>query len=482
MKRRHLLALSSVVACVAAVVPLHGQLSLQSAVNLALKNSPKVRVAQAELAKAEAGREEARDAYIPVISTQAGYGQATGAPLNVPVIFNIGAQSLVFSFSQRDYMRSANEGVKAAELMLHSTQVEVVEDVTNVYLTLDSNLERQQVLRESLGVADRLITITSDRITAGVDAKVELPRSRRTATQLRLAALQVDDDIAGGQQHLAQLTGLPAQSLTTDRASVPTFATPGRAGTTEVDGPDSDGIRAAFAAARAKQYIAFGDKRYLLRPQVSLAANYSRVDTGLSSYASYYPRYQGTATDPNSQNSLSFGLQFSIPLLDMAHHAKAKASAADAARAYASADDQRAQFREGRAKLRNAARELDLRAQLARDDREIAQDQLETIQLQMQQVAGGQGQQVTPKDQLNAQLQERQKYLDVLAADLQLRETQVSLLRQTGGLGDWILQGGAGPATLRPVVVPGSPAAAPGAPLAPPTNPLPAAPAPNTIP
>ena len=185
-RRVHFLA--TALLCAAAATSLHGQLSLQSAVNLALKNSPKVRVAQADLAKATASREEARDAYIPVISTQAGYGQATGAPLNVPVIFNIGAQSLVFSFSQRDYMRSASEGVKAAELVLHSTQVEVVEDVTNVYLALDSNLERQQVLRESLGVADRLVTVTTDRIAAGVDAKVELPRSRRTATQLRLAA------------------------------------------------------------------------------------------------------------------------------------------------------------------------------------------------------------------------------------------------------------------------------------------------------
>lgn len=191
-----------------------------------------------------------------------------------------------------------------------------------------------------------------------------------------------------------------------------------------------------------------------MRPQITLLANYSRVDTGLSSYASYYPRYQGTPDAPNSQNSLSFGLQFNIPLLDMAHAAKARGSAADAARAYAEADQQRAVYREGRSKLKNSARELDLRAQLARDEREIALDQLETLQLQLQsEGAAGSGQPANPKDQLNAQLQERQKFLDVLSAELQLRQTQVNLLRQTDRLGVWILAAPNGQ-TLTPTISP----------------------------
>ena len=452
------------------------QISLQSAVNLALKNSPKIRMAQADLDKARAARSEARDAYVPTVGTQAGYGQATGAPLGVPVIFSISAQSLLFSFSQRDYIRSTQESVDAAEHLLHANQVEVVEDTTNTYLALDNALERKAVLRQQMGVADRLVSVTTDRIAAGVDPRVELPKSRRTATQIRLAALQVDDDLAADQEHLAQLTGLPAQSLVTDRASIPALDKPGSGGATDDTVADSDGIKAAFANARSRQYVAFGDKRYLLRPQVSLAANYSRVDTGLSSYASYYPRYQGTTDQPNSQNSLSFGLQFNIPLLDMAHAAKARGSAADAARAYAEADQQRGVYREGRSKLKNSARELDLRAQLARDDREIAQDQLEALQLQLQSEGStGNGQPANPKDQLNALLQERQKYLDVLAAELQLRQTQVNLLRQTDTLGTWVL---AAPASqsLTPSVAPAAGANASGVPGTPPqgATPVPA--------
>ncbi|SEB36970.1 TolC family protein [Terriglobus roseus] len=430
------------------------QISLQSAVNLALKNSPRIRLAQADLDKARAARSEARDAYIPTVGVVTGYGQSTGAPLNVPVVFSISAQSLVFSFSQKDYIRSADQAVQAAELILHNNQVEVVEDTTNTYLALDYALERKSVLHESIAYADRLVSVTTDRISLGVDAKVELPKSRRTGTQLRLASLQTDDDIAANRQHLAQLTGLPATALVTDRNSVPAFTRSPANEEVDMDKlPDSDGIKAAFANARAKQYVAFGDSRYLLRPQIILAANYSRVATSLSSYLDYYPRYGGAPGFPNSENALSFGLQFNFPLLDMAHRAKARGSAADAARAYAEADQQRGVYREGRSKLLNSSRELDLRAQLARDDREIAQDQLETLQIQMQQEGGSQGAQVTPKDQLNAQLQERQKYLDVLAADLQLRQTQVNLLRQTDRLGNWLLTT-PGSRTVTPTVAP----------------------------
>lgn len=475
------LLISSVLLCSATTA--HGQVSLSSAVNLALKNSPKVRIAKADLDKARAGHSESRDAYIPVVSTTTGYGQSTGAPLGVPVIFSISAQSLLFSFSQKDYIRSTNEAVKAAELSLHNAEVEVVEDTTNTYLALDYATERSHVLQQSLGYADKLVNVTTDRISLGVDPKVELPKSRRTATQIRLQQLQVQDDIAANRQHLAELTGLPAVSFTTDRSSVPAYKAKPSITTENPDSvPDSDGIKAAFANAQSKQYIAFGDHRYLLRPQIVLAANYSRVAIGLSSYASYYPRFGGTPDNPNSENSFSFGLQFNIPLLDMAHRAKARGSAADAARAFADADLQRAVYREGRAKLQNAARELDLRAQLARDDREIAEDQLATLQLQLNQQGGNnQGPQITPKDQLNAQLQERQKYLDVLAADLQLRQTQVNVMRQTNTLGDWILSAvGGNNTTVTPSIPPVSGTNTPGVPGTAPsgasTSPLPQAP------
>ncbi len=430
-----------------------GQISLQSAVSLALKNSPKIKMAEADLNRARAARGEAKDAYVPVVATQAGYGQSTGAPLSVPIIFSVSAQSLLFSFSQRDYIRSAQASVEAAEHAFRNQQIDVVEDTTNTYVALDNALQRQKVLREELEFADRLVAITGDRVQAGIDAHVEVPKSHRTATQIRLAALQLQDEITGDARHLALLTSLPEAAMRTDAASIPVLAAPAPP-TPNPSGSDaeadSEGIATLLATARAKQSAAFGDHRYLLRPQVALSANYSRVDAGLSSYASYYPRFAGTPENPNSSNALSFGLGITLPLLDMAHRSKARESAADAARAFAEVEQQRGLFREGRARLRNAAVELQLRADLARDEQEIARDQLEALQVQLQATAATlNGPQSTPKDLLNARLQERQRYFDVLNVELQLRQTQVNLLRQTDGLSVWVL-GSGGPGTSRP--------------------------------
>ncbi|MGI4756284.1 MAG: TolC family protein [Janthinobacterium lividum] len=413
---------------------------MQSAVSLALKNSPKVRIAQSDLAKARAAHGEAKDAYVPVVATTAGYGQSTGAPLNVPVIFNISAQSLVFSFSQRDYIRSAQQSVEAAQHLLRNQEIEVVEDTTNTYIALENALQRQTTLQEAARFADRLVNVTSERIAAGVDAKVELPRSRRTATQIRLQRLQLQDEIAGNTRHLALLTGLPAGGLRTEATSIPVLEALKQDAADKGPEQDSEGIAGAFSNARAKQFAAFGDQRYILRPQIALSAAYSRVATELSSYGAYYPRYAGTPENPNSQNSFGFGLQITFPLLDLAHRSKARESAADAARAFAEAEQQRGVFREGRARLQNSTLELQLRSELARDEQEIARDQLEALQVQLQPTASNlAGPQVTPKDLLNAQLQERQRYLDVLTVELQLRQTQINLLRQTDGLGVWVL-------------------------------------------
>ena len=101
-------------ALIAICTPAAAQISLQTAVDLSLKNSPRLRAAQADVDRARAAWQEARDSYIPVVSTTAGYGQSTGAPLNVPVIFSISAQSLVFSFQQRDTLRAMEQTRGAA--------------------------------------------------------------------------------------------------------------------------------------------------------------------------------------------------------------------------------------------------------------------------------------------------------------------------------------------------------------------------------
>jgi len=70
------------------------------------------------------------------------------------------------------------------------------------------------------------------------------------------------------------------------------------------------------------------------------------------------------------------------------------------------------------------------------------------------------GPQMTPKDEHNARIAEREKYLAVVDANYQLHQAQVQLLRQTGQLVTWLRATGGVQAT------PAAQSGLPSAPLA----------------
>ena len=100
-----------------AVAPVYAQISFTTAIDLALKSSPKVLTARADVDKALTVVQQLRDAYIPNVVGGSGLGPPSyGFPLGQPSIFNITSQSLVFSYSQRDYLRAAQASLDAQPL------------------------------------------------------------------------------------------------------------------------------------------------------------------------------------------------------------------------------------------------------------------------------------------------------------------------------------------------------------------------------
>ena len=173
-------------ACAAVAAP--AQISLITAVDLAIKSNPKVLTAQADVDKALATMQQLRDAYIPNIVGGSGIGPPSyGFPLGQPSIFNITSTSLVFSYSQRDYMRSAKAAYDAANLSLKDAREAVAEDTAVTYLALNRDLEREAALRDQQSYADHLVSIVQQRLDAGQDTPIDLTTSRLTAAQIKLA-------------------------------------------------------------------------------------------------------------------------------------------------------------------------------------------------------------------------------------------------------------------------------------------------------
>jgi outer membrane protein TolC len=409
------------------------QISFSSAVDLALKNDPRLKAAQADVDKARAGLAQAHDVYVPSVSASGGIGDSVGVPLSLPVIFAVTAQSLVYNASQRDYVRSARAALDAAVLTEQEVHDQVAEDAVLTYLHLDNAQRRREAMQQEYGDAKRLVAIVQDRVDAGQDARVELLRARRSADAAQLEELQIEDEIASLSDHLSHLMGLPGSAPQTVASSVPALAPPD---TIVNNTPVTYGIYASLADAHSKQEKAFGEGHFWGRPQVSLGASFSRIDTIGTNYSLYYP---GFGQSNISLNALSLGIEIKIPLLDMGHQAEARGSTADARHAMFVAESQRIQFLEGRLKLGRSAAELAASEKLAEDDQALAQDQLDTVLLQLSSSSTDPTKpQLTPKDEQSARVQERERAIDLLSRQFELEQVQVNLLRQTNQLDDWL--------------------------------------------
>jgi outer membrane protein TolC len=409
------------------------QLSLSTVVDLAQKNDPRIKIALADVTKANAALAQARDAYIPTAAIQGGYGTSVGVPLSVPTVFSFSSQSLAFNFSQQDYVRAATAGLRSAELSLQDARDQAAEDAITTYLSLDNAEARQAAMVEEFGAANKLATIVQERLDAGQDTRLELLKSRRTAAQIHLLELRTEDEVATLNDHLTRLIGISGTNLATIATSIPEMPSPDQKPLTEEMSP---GVRAAYANAKSKQQTAFGDARYRFRPQISFGLDFSYIDTSHTNYLDYYPGFQG-----KSRDAASIGISMTIPLYDRGHQAKAHEAAAEAVRARAEAENNRNQFLEGRFKLRHSTEELRARSEVSELDFELSQEQLKTVLIQLNGSGGdANATQLSPKDEQNARVQERQRFVELLEAQLDLRKAEVSLMRQNGTLDDWLRQ------------------------------------------
>ncbi len=413
------------------------QVSLSTAVDLAFRNSPRVLSATADVLRAKAAIQEQRDAYIPNLTVGGtGYGRGFGYPTGTPTLINVQSQSLVFNYSQHDYIRAVRAGFDAASLTLLETRQTVAEDVAITYLSLTHDAARKAALQDEQGFADRLVRIVQDRLDAGQDTPSGLTSAQLTAAQVRLSNLRVEDDLAVDAQRLSLLTGLPAQDLAIAPDAMPAISQTDPSLAT-IGAPTSPGVDAAYANARSKRQLALGDARYLYRPQVTFGAQYSRYSTiQNSNYTEYFGRRDPAGNLlPFQQDSFGIGVQLTVPIVDYSHRAKARESAADASRAEHDADAQRDLFTEGRFRLDRSILELSTRAEIARLDQLYAQQQLEVLAIQLTRPSAAPA---TPKEEQNGHITEREKYLTLLDARFQLQQAQISLLRQTGGLERWL--------------------------------------------
>lgn len=407
------------------------QVSLYTAVDLALRNSTAVRIAQADVAHAAGVVRETKDAYIPNLILGSSLGPPSyGFPLGQPSIFNVQSQSLLFTFSQKDYVRATRAGLRAAQLTLQDDSQQVVLDASLDYIQLDEITRQLAAMDQERGFAEKLVGIEQDRVINGVDSRMDLIRAELTSAQVDLKRIHLQNQAGLLRQQLSHLTGLVPESFITETKSIP--PPPDFQTGENVDrnlSQANPGLEAAYANAQSKVYAWFGDKRQNYRPQFSFGAQYSLFST-FNNYANYYRSFQ--------QNNFGAAIQITVPLFSASTRAKAQESAADAVHAEAQADQSRNQLDEQVFQMQKGLAELAAQQRVAQLQSDLAQEQLQTVEAELQTGTGSAtAAPVSPKDAEEARIQERQRYEDMLDANFAVTRSQLSLLRAIGIIDEW---------------------------------------------
>lgn len=399
--------------------------SFYTIVDLALRNSTQVRISAADVQRAEAAVTESVDAYKPAISVGSSLGYSYGFPVGQPSVYSVSASSLAYSFSQPDYIRAARASLVSAQMQLKDTRQQVILDSALDYIELTTLNQQTSALDEETGFVRKLVEIETERVDAGLDSKVELTQARLTGAQIALRRLHLVDQAELVRARLAHLTGLKPADIVSESQTIPDA--PKMSDPFRTD--DNSGIKAAYASARSKLYVARGDSRQNNRPTFGFGLEYNRYSK-FNNYNEYYLRFQ--------HNNFNVGIQITLPLFDASRTAKAKGTSAEAAHASAQADQSRDQTEEQVLQLQKNIAELSAQEQVAELQNELSQDQLDAIttQLQAGSPAPG-GSAVLPKDEQGAHIRERTHFVDMLETRFELTQARLSLLRTAGRIEDW---------------------------------------------
>jgi outer membrane protein TolC len=344
-------------------------------------------------------------------------------------VLNGQSNSLVFSFSQPDYIRAARSATDAARLSLKDTRQKVILEATLDYIELDTDQHELVDLKAQQELGDRLIAIEEDRVAAGIDSRVEATQARLANARLALRQLEVEGRAEVLAAKIANLDGLPVSGMTTETASIPP---PPDAAMLTQPSDQNIGVQAAYQSAKSKLFVSFGDDRQEYRPIFALGLNYSRY-AEFNNYQQYYNRFQ--------HNNFGIGLNITVPVFDETKHQHARGSAAEAVHAIAQADLLRNQVSEQQLEIEKSLRTLAAQQNVAELQQELAQDQIDAVTIQLQNGPGIPGvAPVTPKEEQQARISERRFAIDLLDANFQLLQAKLNLLRMKGLIEAWATQ------------------------------------------
>ena len=261
-----------------------GDVQLNQLIDKALANSPNLRIAQARLARVQAGSDAIRGSELPQVTgstdlTRQRFSATSvyppplgGAILNTGDLRATASWELDFFGKSRAALEASLGQVRAAQADAEAARMLLASAVTRSYF----NLVRIQA---QIGVAERTLaqrtqskSLVQDRVDAGLDTQLELQQSSGALPEARYQVELLQEQRALALNALAALTGqqnVPLAPVIANQDAIKSIAS------TQSIPLDLLGRRADIAAARARIEAATHDidnARAMFYPNINLVA------------------------------------------------------------------------------------------------------------------------------------------------------------------------------------------------------------------
>ncbi len=408
-----------------AVAEVHN-LSLRSAVDLALRQNPDVLISRLNEQRAALGVNVARDPFVPKLFVGSGAAYTYGFPMSVegsaPSVVQARGVASVFNKQQRLMVEATKADALTATRDGQARRDEVVFRVVEFYLDAERKGRLAAMADRQVDSARKLEQVVRARIDEGRELLVEARRAALEVARAEHRKLELQTDRDQAQAALATVLGLEPGDMARpfgdeDRAAPAMPAS--------VEEAAQSALRenreiARMEADMAAKGIRVRAERAAKLPRLDLVAQYGLL-ARFNNYEDFFRRFQ--------RHNAQIGVSVQVPVF------AGRAADALAAQAETEVAKLRLEIARTRGRIHQETQRRYLEVNRAESARQLSRQALEVARADLDvQLARMDEGRAGVKQVEEARMEEHRKWIEYYDAQASLERARYALLDQTGAL------------------------------------------------
>ena len=399
-------------------------LNLKQAVDMALRNSRDVALAQARYNVAQNTVEVNRSAFRPNLFTGSGAAYTYGFPQTpggaAPSIINASYVQTVFNPLLTAETRASSERKESQRLELEKTRNMVMLQTSSAYLELTKVRHSLDLMRTQRQSNARILDFTRQRLNEGLELPIEVTRAELNEARSEQRIVQLESRQRVLERQLAALTGVPPDQ----RIEVESEVLP-----LDEQQREQDLIDRALNSSLDLQQAELERKAREHRLKAEIGSRWPTVDLfaeyGLfarfNNFQDFFQRFQ--------RNNFNIGLQVRIPIVSAQRAANVSLAKSELTTAEMELKSKRQNVELDVERQYQHLRELNAAREVSRLELKLAQENLQIVQASFEEGRSN------LRDVEKARLEENDKWLAFLDGDYEYQRAHLDLLNTTGDLG-----------------------------------------------